>query len=488
MNIKFFLDKIGITYLIDLFNNLFVHKTKDEIIDGQKTFIGKFNRTNSTYTPTGIILRNKDITRGIIPTADKYTCIVFADSNSDEWNDDSSSHGRTGTVETGCGTNGDVWLTLATYRNITNSGDRTALEIISTADGQKLARLVTGGSFTVKYSAYTRGTAPSSILYSSPLKVEDKTNDKPLYMIYGQYETNRQNWAGLLVYKGTDTTNTYTRLSVGYDGNGNIFSYAPTPATSSNDTNIATTAYVKSNLSSYVTLSSAQTISGVKTFSSMINSSAGIKLTASNNAIKLNSGGNGMCISAGDNNFDGATLQMFGRTNSSYPGRFYLRASTKSSSGSSGDSKDLVGWPNGSLSWTGSAIQYSSDERLKTSFNHIPDEILEVWDKVNWGEFKYLADVEVKGESARLHTGLIAQHVDNVFKDNNLDILKYGILCHDEHVATDVEPATDLWMVRYTEALAMEAAYQRRENQKLKDRISTLEEEIKLLKEAILNK
>lgn len=61
---------------------------------------------------------------------------------------------------------------------------------------------------------------------------------------------------------------------------------------------------------------------------------------------------------AGVNNFDGASLQMFGRSDSTYAGAFYLRASTKSSANdSSGVFADLIGKPNGSLMWYGKEVE-----------------------------------------------------------------------------------------------------------------------------------
>ena len=61
-------------------------------------------------------------------------------------------------------------------------------------------------------------------------------------------------------------------------------------------------------------------------------------------------------ILSGSNIFDGSTLQLFGRNDSSYAGRFYLRASTKSSADSSGAEKSLVGSADGSLTWNGSDV------------------------------------------------------------------------------------------------------------------------------------
>lgn len=61
-------------------------------------------------------------------------------------------------------------------------------------------------------------------------------------------------------------------------------------------------------------------------------------------------------VFAGASSADGAGLQLFGRADSTYAGRFYLRASTKSSSSSSGNECTLVGNPNGTLTWGGDNV------------------------------------------------------------------------------------------------------------------------------------
>jgi hypothetical protein len=65
----------------------------------------------------------------------------------------------------------------------------------------------------------------------------------------------------------------------------------------------------------------------------------------------------GAHLYSGANNFDGATLQLYSRAHGSYPGHFYLRASSKSSSGdTAGTSYDIVGKPDGTLTWGGKPI------------------------------------------------------------------------------------------------------------------------------------
>ena len=139
----------------------------------------------------------------------------------------------------------------------------------------------------------------------------------------------------------------------------------------------------------------------------------------------------------------------------------------------------LQGNSGGTLKWNGQTVQTSSDERLKTALAPVPDDVLDAWEAVQWGQFQFLDAVEHKGESARLHLGLIAQRVKAVFEEHGLDACDYGILCHEEHEAGEEEPAVDLWMVRYAEALAMEAAFQRRRADRLEARIKALEEKLK---------
>ena len=106
---------------------------------------------------------------------------------------------------------------------------------------------------------------------------------------------------------------------------------------------------------------------------------------------------------------------------------------------------------------------------------------LDAWEEVNWGQFQYLNAIAKKGESARLHLGLIAQHVMLVFEKHGLDACDYGILCHEEYEATEDSEAIDLWMVRYAEAQAMEACCMRRKNARLKKHITDLEERLEAL-------
>lgn len=115
---------------------------------------------------------------------------------------------------------------------------------------------------------------------------------------------------------------------------------------------------------------------------------------------------------------------------------------------------------------------------------------MRAWGKVNFKVFQFKDAVEKKGADARLHVGVIAQQVIEAFASEGLDATRYGLLCYDKwddeyedvevvdapeivaedgtvtHAQTHIErrlvtPAGDRYGIRYEEALALEAAYQR---------------------------
>ena len=137
--------------------------------------------------------------------------------------------------------------------------------------------------------------------------------------------------------------------------------------------------------------------------------------------------------------------------------------------------------------YAGTASISTSDERTKQSLATIPDAVLDAWAEVNWQQFRFNDAVAEKGDNARLHTGLVAQRILEVFQKHGLDATRYGLLCHDTwadqeeerddsgNVTIAARPAGDLYSLRYTEALAMEAAYQRRRADRLEARLADME-------------
>lgn len=134
----------------------------------------------------------------------------------------------------------------------------------------------------------------------------------------------------------------------------------------------------------------------------------------------------------------------------------------------------------------------SSDRRLKQNFESVPEAVFTAWGNVDFQVYKFKEAVTKKGEAnARKHVGLVAQDIIEAFQAQGLDAFDYGIVCHDSwedqyqqvevshtpavldeqgNVVTPentvyenrkVKDAGDVYTVRYEEALALEAAYQR---------------------------
>ena len=145
----------------------------------------------------------------------------------------------------------------------------------------------------------------------------------------------------------------------------------------------------------------------------------------------------------------------------------------------------------------------SSDRRLKQDFAEVPEAVFKAWAKVNFQVYKFKEAVAKKGEAeARKHVGLVAQDIIEAFEAQGLSAFDYGIVCHDEwddqyydeqiidaEAVLDAEgkvlvpekshmehrllkTAGDVYTIRYEEALALEAAYQRWRLKKIEDALA----------------
>lgn len=263
-----------------------------------------------------------------------------------------------------------------------------------------------------------------------------------------------------------------SQLVVGYDPNG--VAYATAPATSSSrtgTTDIVTRGYLDGSNSGVVHTSGNETVGGTKTFSaSIISSSASPAFAFSNNTSAVN-----FCGGTSTSYNTGAKLILYGGSSTTTPGNFDC-------STGGANRRSLIGNPNGTLTWNGQTVQTSSDERVKDFISSVPDGDLDSWAGVEWVRFKYRADVEAKGADAcRWHTGLVSQRVERACAGGSMDVLSYGMLCRDSVENEDTGERDELWMIRYAEALCMEAAYMRRENARLKERLAALEERLATL-------
>ena len=146
----------------------------------------------------------------------------------------------------------------------------------------------------------------------------------------------------------------------------------------------------------------------------------------------------------------------------------------------------------------------TSDEREKQDVAEYPDAVLDAWGEVTFHQFLFRDAVEKKGEAARIHAGVIAQQVVEAFEKRGLDATRYGLLCYDkwddEYETVEVEDAPaaldsegnetpakthtekrlvtaagDRYGIRYSEALCLEAAYQRRRVERMEQRLADIE-------------
>lgn len=122
--------------------------------------------------------------------------------------------------------------------------------------------------FICKDPLIAKGTLPETNHWFTLGMATDNTGSPTNAHKFGQIETAVYSTGkveiSLGVFKNIEGDTTQQRIGIGYDASNNLYTLAPTPATADNSTKIATTAYVKSNLSSYLPLTGG-TISGTLT-------------------------------------------------------------------------------------------------------------------------------------------------------------------------------------------------------------------------------
>lgn len=159
----------------------------------------------------------------------------------------------------------------------------------------------------------------------------------------------------------------------------------------------------------------------------------------------------------------------------------------------------------------------TSDANEKQDIQPYPGAVLDAWGDVELRQFLFKDAVEKKGEAARIHAGVIAQQVVEAFKKHGVEATKYGLLCYDEwpdeYETVEVEDtpavldtdgnevtpaqthteqrvvteAGSRYGIRYSEALCIEAAYQRRRAQRLEESVSALKKRIATMEELMTN-
>jgi len=141
--------------------------------------------------------------------------------------------------------------------------------------------------------------------------------------------------------------------------------------------------------------------------------------------------------------------------------------------------------------WSGGATQVAftvtSDVRIKQDIEAPSEQILDAVDETDIVTYRLINRVEVKGDKARHHAGVIAQDIEASFTRNGVDPFKLGILGKDMWDAKEavydedgclIEPALeagDIYNVRLTEFLALKCAALSRNLKRLEERLATQE-------------
>lgn len=367
-----------------------------------------------------------------------------------------------------------------------------------------------------------RNVAPSGDHYVSILDLYDNSSTPlPIVRLRYAFTTNKRVVMYMVAMNGNSTgtgDSDAAQMGVCYEADGTTYAWCPTPVSSANDNKIATCIWVNTKLSNKVDTNNAQTITGTKTFT------ANIRVVKDYPEIYMQLGEKRSVTPSASRYY--SFINVY--DNAATPKRFFLfrgayydsravsvyMAAFKGTTTSDSDSTTLgVGFTTSgaafgfcptpasssntneiaTTAWVRTYHSSASDERLKQQIDTVPDEVLDAWEDVDFYQFKFNESVEGKGNNARLHNGVVAQRIDKVFKNHGLDISRYGLyvlekwdkepdsLDEDGNVICKGRDAGEQYSIRYTEMLCMEAAYQRRENARLKKRVADLEERLAAL-------
>lgn len=165
-------------------------------------------------------------------------------------------------------------------------------------------------------------------------------------------------------------------------------------------------------------------------------------------------------------------------------------------------SDNLVACGKPALRWSvvraGTGTISTSDARMKTSVRRPSDaEVnvgLEIANEI--GFYKWLVEIEKKGDSARMHSGVTVQRVIEIFEKHGLNPFEYGAVCYDkweEYTETVPEtldengnvlaeehtmhhPAGDIYSLRNDEIHYLMIGAIREQQRRMEERISRLEQ------------
>lgn len=452
MNIKNFLDKVGITHLLNTINNLFVHKNGSQVINGVKIFTDDRTQdptTSNWYSDNILGYQSLEIDKYTTPTdRNYYLPFLFVDKNF-QINNLSTTFPHTneyvlGLVEYSHRKNGGCDLKLSCYNKNAEAHSTAVVSCGFDSDEIPFAGCVsTSTTRTNGSDIVTRDFIPKDTRIVHTSGNEDIDGSKQFRGVTSNIGTH-PNFVGVcqdLVKGGTRSVNRYC-----------TFAFNEKSGTFSIDSKYRL-GYVE--FSAYTNNSTYAAI--------------GVGQNTANSTTLY-----GICIGYTSTN----AYEVRPNTNNIFP----------------------LG--TGSYKWTqlyaNTATINTSDERLKNSIEDVPDEILDVWEDINWKQFKMNDATESKGiENARIHSGLIAQQLMTIFKSKNIDISKYAFFCHDVwdetkeekdeygNVTMPYKEAGDAYSLRYEEVLCIEAAYQRRKVKRLESELQELKTKFALLEEKL---
>ena len=177
---------------------------------------------------------------------------------------------------------------------------------------------------------------------------------------------------------------------------------------------------------------------------------AGIEIKADDTIVVTKSSGIALFLNRSDNGgvlafdvngttigqIDASSSNLLIRTSGNKSGvRFDTESFTPFKNGSENDGGVDLGFGSGrygQLFATQGSIN-TSDETEKQDIETFTDAEMRVAKKVSalFKKYRWKTAVAEKGESARVHSGVIAQEVQTAFKEEGLDASKYGLWCSD---------------------------------------------------------
>ena len=118
----------------------------------------------------------------------------------------------------------------------------------------------------------------------------------------------------------------------------------------------------------------------------------------------------------------------------------------------------------------------TSDLQEKQDIEVFSDAEMKVAKKISllFKKFKFKDAVTVKGDDARIHSGVIAQEIESAFKEEKLDASNYAFWCKDTWKDDDGKEQTR-YGIRYSELLSFICAYNEQRFSSIEARLTALE-------------